>query len=191
MEERAEAPVTVTSDFKTDQNLALASGPTHPTADASFSGGVFSDGGSDFGTSTTVPAAMLDGSTTSGGWSNRYTKAATQTLPQITNSRPEDWVSISWPSAQRLTQLNVYFTLDANDQLPASISVSYWNGLAWVPVTGQHVAFASSSDQSSAITFDPISTTKVRLDMTSRSPNDPVTGNLTISEVEIPGTVVR
>jgi hypothetical protein len=33
---------------------------------------------------------MLDPNTSSGGWSNRYSKAATQTLPQITNSDPED-----------------------------------------------------------------------------------------------------
>ncbi len=186
----ASARVVVTGHFKTDQDLALASGPEHPTADASFSGGVFADGGSDFGTSTTVPAAMLDGNTASGGWSNRYSKAATQTLPQITNSHPEDWVSVSWPEAQRFKQLNVYFTLDANDQLPATVRVSYWNGLSWVPVTGQQITFASASDQPSTIAFDPVSTTKVKIDMTSRSPNDPVTGNLTISEIEIPGSEV-
>jgi beta-galactosidase len=187
----ATARVRVTSQFKTGQDLALASGPEHPTADASFSGGVFSDGGSDFGTSSTVPAAMLDGNTTSGGWSNRYSKGATQTLPEITNSHPEDWVSVGWPDAQRFKQSNVYFTLDANDQLPATVDVSYWNGLSWVPVTGEQVTFASASDQPSTIVFDPVSTTKVKIDMTSRSPNDPVTGNLTISEIEIPGSEVN
>ena len=190
IEAPAVASVAVTADFKTDQDLALASGPEHPTADASFSGGVFADGGSDFGTSTTVPAAMLDGNTASGGWSNRYSKAATQTLPQVTNSHPEDWVSVAWPDAQQFKQLNVYFTQDANDQLPATVRVTYWNGLSWVPVSGQQVTFASRSDQPSTIAFDPIATTEVRLDMTSRTPNDPVTGNLMISEIEIPGTEV-
>ncbi len=121
--------VTVTRHFKPDQNLALASGPEHAAADASFSGGVFADGGSDFGTSTTVPAAMLDGNTTSGGWSNRYGKGATQTLPEITNARPGDWVSVSWPAPQSFSELRPYFTVDANNQLPASVRVSYWNGL--------------------------------------------------------------
>jgi beta-galactosidase len=133
---------------------------------------------------------MLDGDTTSGGWSNRFSKAATQTLPQITNSRPEDWVSVSWPRAQRLHEINAYFTLDANNQLPATVRVSYFNGLEWVPVRGLHVTFASASDQPTAIEFDPVSTTAVKLDMTSRSPRDPVTGNLTISELEIPGNEV-
>ncbi len=186
----AVARVTVTADVKTDQDIALAAGPEHPTADASFSGGVFPGGGSDFGTSTTVPAAMLDGNTTSGGWSDRYSKAATQTLPQITNSHPEDWVSVAWPDPQRFKELDVYFTQDANDQLPATVRVTYWNGLAWVPASGQQVSFASASDQPSTIAFDPITTTQVRLDMTSRTPNDPVTGNLTISELEIPATEV-
>jgi hypothetical protein len=186
----AVARITVTEDVKTDQDLALASGPEHPTADASFSGGVFSDGGSDFGTSTTVPAAMLDGNTSSGGWSNRHSKAATQTLPQFTNSHPEDWVSVAWPSTQQFKQLDVYFTQDASHQLPAAVRVTYWNGLSRVAVSDQEETFASGSNQPSTVAFYPIGTTQVRLDMTSRTPNDPVTGNLMISEIEIPGTEV-
>ena len=89
--------VTVTRHVTTGQNLALAAGPEQPTADASFSGGVFTGDGSDFGTSTTVPAAMLDGNTTSGGWSDRSSKGPTQTLNEVTNARAGDWVSVSWP----------------------------------------------------------------------------------------------
>jgi hypothetical protein len=87
-------------------------------------------------------------------------------------------------------EVDAYFTTDANTQLPATIAVSYWNGLAWVPVTAQHVSFATGSDQPTKITFDPISTAKVKLDMTSASPNSPVTGNLTIGDLAIPGAVV-
>ena len=133
---------------------------------------------------------MLDGNTAAGGWSNRYTKAATQTLPEVTDSHPEDWVSVSWPHAQRVGQLDVYYTLDDHNQLPASVTVSYWNGLTWVPVTGQHVSYASASNQPTTVSFDPVGTTAVRLDMTSRSPNDPTTGNLTIAEITIPGNEV-
>jgi beta-galactosidase len=151
---------------------------------------VFSDGGSDGGTSTTVPSAMLDGNTAAGGWSNRYTKAATQTLSAVTASHPEDWVSVSWPQAQRFGQLDVYYTQDPHNQLPGSVTVTYWNGLAWVPVTGQQVSYASASDQPTTISFDPVGTTAVRLDMTSRSPHDPTTGNLTIAEIMVPGNEV-
>jgi hypothetical protein len=186
----AKASVRVTGTFTPNRNLALGSGPLHPTADASFSGGFFSGYGSDFGTSTTLPAQMLNGNTTSGAWSNRYSKVATQTLPAITNAHPSDWVSVAWPNPQHFTEVDAYFTTDANNQLPAAIVVSYWNGLTWVPVTAQHVSFAAGSDQPTMITFDPISTAKVKLDMTSASPNSPVTGNLTIAELAIPGTVV-
>jgi beta-galactosidase len=116
--------VRVTRDVTAIADVALAAGPAHPTADASFSGGVFTDGASDFGTSTTIPAAMLDGVTDAGGWSNRHSKAATQTLPEITDARPEDWVSVAWPRAQNLSALRPYFTIDANHELPASVTVS-------------------------------------------------------------------
>jgi beta-galactosidase len=185
--EPARARIRVTRGLSFGKDIALASSPLHATADASFSGGVFTDGGSDFGTSSAVPAAMLDGNTTAGGWSNRYSKAATQTLQPVTNAHPSDWVSVSWPDPQTVSRINAFFTVDANDQLPKSIVVSYWNGLEWVPVTNQNVTFAGASDAPSTITFDPISTTKVRLDMTSASPNDPVTGNLAITELQIPG----
>ncbi len=160
-----------------------------PTADASFTGGFFGIGnfGSDFGNTTTLPATMLDGDTTT-FWSNRYSKVHTQTLPDITNAHPSDWVSVSWPAAQRLSELDARFIVDANDQLPAAVTVSYWDGAAWVPVTGQHVTFAAASNDPTAITFDPVTTTKLKLEMTSASPNDPVTGNLAISELTFGGT---
>jgi beta-galactosidase len=184
----ARARVTVTGASAAVTDIARAGSPARPTADASFSGGVFSGGGSDFGTSATVPAALLDGVTASGGWSDRYSKAATQTLPEITNARSVDWVSVSWPAAQTFRAMSPYFTLDAYDQLPAAVRVSYWNGLAWVPVRRLRVTPAQTSDQPSAISFAPVSTTAVRLSMTSRSPGSPVTGNLAISELEIPGS---
>jgi beta-galactosidase len=182
--------VTVTRRVTTGQNLALAGGPEHASADASFSGGAFAGDASDFGTSTTVPAALIDGTTTSGGWSNRYGKGPTQTLNEVTNARAGDWVSVSWPKPQTFGELRPYFTVDAADQLPATVVVSYWNGLGWVPVRDQHVQFATGSDQPSSITFQPVSTTEVKLDMTSSSPGSPTTGNLTISELQVIGDVL-
>jgi beta-galactosidase len=187
----AQLLVTVTRNVTTGQNLALASGSENPSADASFSGGVFNGDNSDFGTSTAVPAAMLDGNTSSGGWSNRYEKGSTQTLNAYTNAHAGDWVSVSWPQPQTFGELRPYFTVDAADQLPASVQVSYWNGVHWVPVRDQHVSFAAGTDQPSSITFAPVTTTQVKLDMTSRSPGSPATGNLTISELEVIGDLLR
>jgi beta-galactosidase len=98
-------------------------------------------------------------------------------------------VSVSWPKAQTFGELRPYFTVDGADQLPATVQVSYWNGLGWVPVRGQHVQFASGSDQPSSITFRPVSTTQVKLDMTSSSPGSPTTGNLAIAELQVIGDV--
>jgi beta-galactosidase len=158
-----------------------------PTADASFSGGVFGPFGSDFGVSTTLPATMLDGDPTT-FWSNRYNKWATQVLNTITNARPEDWVSVSWAPATQVSSLQPSFITDANDELPANVTVYYRNANNdWVPVTGQQVSFAGASNTPSTITFDPVTTTALKLDMTSSAPNDPTTGNLAISQVTIPG----
>jgi beta-galactosidase len=79
--------------------------------------------------------------------------------------------------------------VDAADQLPATVQVSYWNGLEWVPVHHQQVQFAAGSDQPSSITFSAVTTTQVKLDMTSSSPGSPTTGNLTIAELQVIGDV--
>jgi beta-galactosidase len=157
-----------------------------PTADASFSGGVFSGYGSDFGVSTTLPATMLDGDPST-YWSNRYTKVATQTLDGVSNARPEDWVSVTWTPAKQVGSVQASFIVDANDALPAAVTVYYWSGIGWAPVGNQHVTFAGASNTPSTITFDPVTTTRLRLDMTSAAPYDPITGNLAISELTIPG----
>ncbi len=158
-----------------------------PTADASFTGGVFSGFGSDFGVSTTLPATMLDNNPST-FWSNRYSKVQTQTLNAVTNARPEDWVSVSWAPAKRVDQLQPSFITDANDELPASVTVYYRDANDdWAPVSHQQVTFATASNQPSTITFDPVSTTTLKLDMTSAAPYDPNTGNLAISELHIPG----
>jgi beta-galactosidase len=157
-----------------------------PTADASFSGGVFSGFDSDFGVSTTLPATMLDGDPST-FWSNRYSKVQTQNLNAVTNARPEDWVSVTWAPAKQVSSLEPSFITDANDELPAAVTVYYRSGQHWVPVTGQQVSFAGASNTPSTITFDPVTTTALKLDMTSRAPYDPTTGNLAISELRIPG----
>jgi beta-galactosidase len=147
---------------------------------------VFSGYGSDFGVSTTLPAAMLDGDPST-YWSNRYTKVATQTLNGVTNARPEDWVSAAWAPTKQVGSLQASFIVDANDELPGAVTVSYWTGTGWAPVSNQHVTFPGASNMPSTITFDPVTTTKLKLDMTSAAPYDPTTGNLAISDLQIPG----
>ena len=166
---------------------APAPSSLRPTADASFTGGFFSGYDSDFGVSTTLPATMLDGNPAT-YWSNRYSKVATQTLNTVTNARPGDWVSVIWTPptlpAKRVDTLRPSFITDANDELPASVTVYYRNASGdWVPVTGQQVTFAGASNTPSTIIFDPVTTTGLKLEMTSAAPYDPTTGNLAISEL--------
>jgi beta-galactosidase len=174
---RATATVRVTDAFVPDQNIARAGGPTQPTADAGYSGGP-----------NTVPAGLLDGDTTR-GWSNFYRKQATNVLPAVSLAHAGEWVSVSWPSGQRLGSVVAYFTTDANRALPATVSVSYWTGAGWAPVADQQVRFATASNQPTTITFAPVSTTAVRLTMTSPAPNTG-TGFLQVTELQVPADEV-
>jgi beta-galactosidase len=170
---RAHADVTVTPSFTPDQNIARASSPTDPSTDAGYSG-----------SPNAVPAGMQDGNTASGGWSNFYNKSATNTLPSVSLAHASEWVSVSWPSGQRIDSLVPYYTVSTNRMLPSAVQVSYWDGADWVPVTNQQVIFASASNQATTIAFDPVSTTSVRLRMTSPAP-DTSTGFMQISELQV------
>ena len=132
---------------------------------------------------------MLDGNTTSGGWSNFYNKSATNVLPAVSSAHVTEWVSVNWPHMQRLDTVVAYFTTSANRVLPSSVVVSYWNGTAWVPVTGQQTRFATASNQPTTITFDPVSTTGLRLDLTSPAPGT-ATGFMQITELQVPADEV-
>jgi beta-galactosidase len=132
------------------------------TADASFSG-----------SESTQPATMVDGVTTSGGWSDAYTKSATALLRSISAARPTDWVSLAWTAPRSVGGLTTWFTVDTQHSLPASVVVSYWDGHGWQPATGASVTWAAGSNQPTSITFDTITTTRLRLDLTSSHPEAP------------------
>lgn len=172
---QVQANIRVTADVTTNQNIAQSASPLGPTADASYSGA-----------EDTLPAAMLDGNKTSGGWSNYYNKEATTLLPAFSEARPNDWVSIVWPNPQKVDNLNVYFTISS---MPSSIAVSYWNGESFVPVNNPNIVWATESNQATIVTFDPVATTQLRLDMTSKFPGI-MNGFLQITELEVMGNVV-
>jgi beta-galactosidase len=147
-------------------------GPTAPSADASFSGAP-----------ATIPAAVLDGNLAT-GWSNFYNKSATALLPTISKAHASEWVSVSLPQPRTISAATAYFTLDAARALPATIDVSYWNDRAFVPVGHPVITWATASNQPTTITFDPVRSTSIRLELTSRSPNT-ATGFLQIAELQI------
>jgi beta-galactosidase len=139
-------------------------GPAHagsgqlPAADASYSGAP-----------ATVPAAMLDGDLST-GWSNYYDKAQTANLRAVSVSNPGDWVTLSWPQPQSIDSVVAYFTTGGPLALPATIAVSYWNGREFAPVRNLAIDWATGSNQPTTLTFDPVRSSQLRLDMTSAAP---------------------
>jgi beta-galactosidase len=172
------ATVRVTASFAQGRNIGLATSPTLPSADAGYAGAP-----------SEVPAGLLNGVTTTDGWSNFYVKSATNVLPSVSLAHRTEWVSVSWPNAQRLGSVVPYFTISANRVLPSAITVSYLHGTTWLPVGNRQVQFATASNQPTTITFDPVSTTALRLDLTSPAP-DTATGFLQITELQVPADEV-
>jgi len=152
--------------------LASEASSQAPNADASFSGAP-----------GTVPAAMLDGDMTT-GWSNFYNKSGTANLRAVSVSRAADWVSVSWPRPQSFGSVLVNFTTSATLALPASLTVSYWDGHKFVPVNHLTIDWATASDQPTTLTFDPVHSSQVKLDMTSPAPGT-AAGFLRIAELQV------
>jgi beta-galactosidase len=144
--------------------------PAAPTPDASYSGAP-----------TELPANMLDGNPST-AWSNFYVKAATANLHAVSVSHAAEWVSLTWSEAQTFSALVAAFVTNSTLSLPASVAVTYWNGRAFVPVANQRVTWATASGQPSTIAFDPVTTTQVRLEMTSSAPGTSA-GFLSIAEL--------
>jgi beta-galactosidase len=144
-----------------------------PAADAGYSGA-----------KETIPAAMLDGDMST-GWSNLYVADATALLPEISLAHERDWVSVAWPAARRLGNVTASFTTDAQHALPAGIEVSYWDGSRYVPAQGLHVDWATASNEPTTIAFDPVETTKLKLEMTSAAPHTD-RGFVRIAELRAP-----
>lgn len=143
-----------------------------PVVDASYSG-----------RATTLPAAMVDGDLTT-RWSNSYAKQATQVLPAVSSAHASDWVSVAWPQQRQVGGLASHFAVDAAHQLPASVRVAHWDGRAWAPASNVRVDWGAGGP--SRITFDPVTTTRVRITMTSRAPGTS-TGFLGIDELQVIG----
>jgi beta-galactosidase len=112
---------------------------------------------------------MLDGDPGT-GWSNYYNKAGTANLRAVSVSNAGDWVSVSWPSPQSFDSVQASFTISATLAQPASITVSYWDGTRFRPVRNLKISQATASDQPTTLTFDPVRSSRVRLDMTSAAP---------------------
>jgi beta-galactosidase len=176
--QKAVATITVSDLVSHNQNLGRVA-RLEPAADAGFTG-----------SNSTLPAAMLDGTTATGGWSSFYNKAGTALLNAVSLAHASEWVSVSWPGYQTVGTLRPYFTLNAQRQLPAAYNVTYWDGSVFVPVKNLSVTEATASNQPTTLSFDPVNTNQVRLEMTSRAPGAN-NGFLQIAELEVNGELIQ
>ncbi|HEX3389275.1 MAG TPA: glycoside hydrolase family 2 TIM barrel-domain containing protein [Streptosporangiaceae bacterium] len=151
---------------------AASGASTGATADASYSG-----------SPATIPAAMLDGDLST-GWSNYYDKAKTANLLAVSVSNASDWVSVSWPSPQSFDSVQASFTISATLAQPAAITVSYWDGSKYVPVRNLSISRATASNQPTTLSFAPVRSSQVRVDMTSAAPGT-AAGFLQIVELQV------
>ncbi|MDF2704795.1 MAG: putative xylosidase [Nonomuraea muscovyensis] len=85
------------------------------------------------------------------------------------NHQGTEWLEYRWPSAQSVDKVAAYwFDDDQGIDLPASCRVQYWNGGGYVDVPGQS-ACGVAANTYNVTTFPAISTTRLRLNITSRS----------------------
>jgi hypothetical protein len=79
------------------------------------------------------------------------------------------WVQYDWTSAVSVNRVSVYWFDDNQGiDLPASCQVQYWNGSAFVNVPGAS-ACGVAANTFNMVTFSTVSTTRIRLNVTSRS----------------------
>jgi hypothetical protein len=75
------------------------------------------------------------------------------------------WIELDWSSSITTSSAEVYFADDGGGLLaPSSWVVQYWNGTAWVDVSGQS-GDPNALNQFNQVTFDPVTTTKLRISM--------------------------
>ncbi|AQZ65517.1 Xylosidase/arabinosidase [[Actinomadura] parvosata subsp. kistnae] len=85
------------------------------------------------------------------------------------NHQGTEWIEYQWPTAQTISRSEVYwFDDDQGIDLPASCQLQYWNGSAYVNVPGAS-GCGVAANAFNATTFTPVSTTRLRLNITSRS----------------------
>ncbi|WP_236284313.1 glycoside hydrolase family 2 TIM barrel-domain containing protein [Paenibacillus allorhizoplanae] len=184
---KAIATINVSNNFTPNVNLAASVAGTGSQDTVSETGPIAT---ATFTNGSSYPNLMLDGNKTSGGWTNKYSIAATANLPAVNKTRPYEFVQVNWPQLNTFSSIKLYFTTGGTaptTNLPKSLDVQYWDGLHWVSAGNQNVIWATASNQASAVTFDMVTTTKIRIGMENATPYSANTGGMAITELEVYG----
>src|SRR5690349_11930769 len=81
----------------------------------------------------------------------------------------EQWILLTWPTAQTLRSADVYFFDDNGGvRLPASWRLQSWNGSAYADVTAP-AGYPVAVNRYNAVNFNPVSTTRLRVVLQSGS----------------------
>ena len=81
----------------------------------------------------------------------------------------EQWAELTWPSARTLRSAEVYFFDDNGGvRLPASWTLRYWNGSAYVDVPSPS-GYPVAADRYNRVTFGAVTTTRLRVVLRSGS----------------------
>ncbi|MDR1440640.1 MAG: glycosyl hydrolase 53 family protein [Clostridiales bacterium] len=138
------------------------------------------------GATSAYPNNMLNGDG-SNSWLNYAAIGQTVVLDLITaNSRPYDWVETYWPEEQALSQISLYFGVDANYAAPGTLNAMYWDGFEWVDAASQTVTVGMGDGDETKIEFDPVLTRRVRVGMVNSTPFA-ATGRMKIYKFETYG----
>ncbi|WP_229075830.1 glycoside hydrolase family 43 protein [Actinoplanes sp. DH11] len=79
------------------------------------------------------------------------------------------WIEYRWPTSRSVNKSSVYWFDDNQGiDLPASCQLQYWNGSQYVNVDSQSTCSVDGNVEN-AINFDTVNTTRLRLQMTSRT----------------------
>jgi beta-galactosidase len=181
----ATAAVFALPSARRGPSLDPATGPVLPPVPPAPTGPVAASA-SFSGTEGTQPGAMVDGNPAT-VWSNAYSKDPTALLPRISAAHPADWVTLSWPATGRFDTVAASFVVDASRALPATVRVSYWTGRGYAPAGNVHIAWSTDPAVPTAITFDPVVTASLRIDLGSAHPDAP-DGFLGIAELTASGS---
>ncbi|MFC5468014.1 DUF5695 domain-containing protein [Cohnella suwonensis] len=85
------------------------------------------------------------------------------------NPNTTQWIQYDFSQNYTISSADVYwFDDDEGIDLPASCSIQYWNGTAWVNVASP-VGLGLLANQYNTTTFTPVSTNKIRLNITAKA----------------------
>jgi hypothetical protein len=77
------------------------------------------------------------------------------------------WIELDWTSPITTNGSSVYFLDDGGGvRLPSSWVIQYWNGSAWVNVPNPS-SYPAADNVFNGVSFDPVTTTKLRVSMQS------------------------